>query len=58
MKKNIMLFVVTIENVKTLNNLTFFLFIIYIKCENEDEKIFKEKESIGTLDFLSLLKSK
>ena len=40
MKKNIMLFVVTIENVKTLNNLTFFLFIICIKCENEDEKIF------------------
>ena len=38
MKKSIVLFVVSKENLKTLKCHTFLQ-----KCENEDEKIFKEE---------------
>ena len=31
--------------------------IIYSKCENEDENIFKEKESIEILKILGLIKN-
>ena len=31
------------------------LSIIFSKCKNEDEKIFKEKESIGILKVLGLI---
>ena len=31
------------------------LFIIWSKCKNEDEKLFKEGESIGTLKILGLI---
>ena len=48
MIKHYVLFVVSIEILKTLKYHTFlkkhqlFLFIICSKCKNEDEKIFKE----------------
>ena len=49
MKKNIALFVVSIENLKKLKYHTsskkaLVLSIICSKCKNEDEKIFKEEE--------------
>ena len=51
---------VNIENLKTLiyfpKYISFFS-IIYSKCENEFEKIFKEKESIDILKFLGLFKN-
>ena len=37
---------------------TLFLSIICSKCENEDEKIFKEEESIEILKILGLIKNK
>ena len=33
------------------------LSIIYSKCKTEDEKIFKEKESIETLKILGLIEN-
>ena len=53
MKKSIVLFVASIENLKILKYHTFskkkiVLSIICSKCENEDEKTFKEEESIET----------
>ena len=51
-----MLFVVSIENLKTLKyaflKKTLVLFIISSKCGNKDEKIFKEAESIEILKLL------
>ena len=49
-----MLFTVSIENMKNLKYHNFWkktlvLCIIYSKCKNEDEKIFKEEESIEIL---------
>ena len=52
------LFVVSIENLKNLKYhtyQTFVLSIICIKWKNEDEKIFKEQESIEILKILGLL---
>ena len=50
-----MLFVVSIENLKILKYHTLFLSIICSKCKNEDEKIFKEKDSIQILKVLDLI---
>ena len=36
---------------------TLFLFIISSKCENEDEKVFKEEESTEILKILGLIKN-
>ena len=36
---------------------TFVLSIICSKCENEDEKLFKEEESIKVLKILGLIKN-
>ena len=36
---------------------TLFLFIISSKCKNEDEKVFKEEESIEILKILGLIKN-
>ena len=52
-------FLVTIENLKILKYHTFskktlVLSIISSKCKNEDEKIFKENESIEVLKILGL----
>ena len=52
-------FLVTIENLKilkyhTLSKKTLVLSIINRKCKNEDEKIFKENESIEILKILGL----
>ena len=33
------------------------LFIICRKCGNEDEKIFKEEESVGLLKIIGLIKN-
>ena len=50
---------VSAENLKNLKYDTSykkhqFFFIICSKCKNEDEKIFKEEESIETLKILGL----
>ena len=53
-----MLFVASIENLKNHKYLlekTLVLSIICSKCENEDEKIFKEEESIEILKFFGLV---
>ena len=53
-----MLFVASIENLKNHKYLlekTLVLSIICSKCENEDEKIFKEEESIETLKIFGLV---
>ena len=54
-----MLFLVSIEKFKNLNIIhlkkTLVLSIISNKCKNEDEKIFKEKESIQILKILDLI---
>ena len=54
MKNYIALFVVGIEKPKISYVLekTLFLSILCSKCKNEDEKIFKEKESIKILRIL------
>ena len=48
-----------IENSKTLKYHTFslILYIIYSKCGNKDEKIFKEKELIEILKMFGLIKN-
>ena len=49
MKRFIALFAVSIENLKNPKchtSLTLVLSIIFSKCKSEDERIFKEKESI------------
>ena len=58
----IALYVASIENLKNLNNHTFYkkylqkiFAIICSKCINEDEKIFKEEESIEILKILGLI---
>ena len=60
-KSYIALFVASIENFKNLKYHTFgktlILFIIWSKCENEDEKIFKEEESIEMLKIVRLFKN-
>ena len=61
-KKIIVLLVVNIENLKTLKYHIFsrkkmFLFIICDKCGSENEKIFKEKESVEILKILCLIKN-
>ena len=53
---------VNIENLKTLKYHIFsrkkmFLFIICDKCGSENEKIFKEKESVEILKILCLIKN-
>ena len=52
---------VSVENLKPKISYIFkkasFLFIICNKCENEDEKLFKEGKSIEILRTLSLIKS-
>ena len=53
-----MLFVASIENLKNHKYLlekTLVLSIICSKCENEDEKIFKEEESIEILKIFGLV---
>ena len=61
MKKSILLFMVSIENLKTLNIIHFqkktVLSITCSKCENEDEKIFKEEKSIVILEIIGLIKN-
>ena len=57
----IVLFAVIIKNQKTLKYLTIFektlvLSIICIKCENDNEKVFKEEEAIEILKILGLIK--
>ena len=55
-----MLFVASIENLKNHKYLlekTLVLSIICSKCENEDEKIFKEEESIEILKILGLIEN-
>ena len=61
-KKSILLFVASIKSLKTLKHQIFskkkkyfFLSIICSKCGNEDEKIFKEEESIVILKILGLI---
>ena len=61
MKKSIVLFVVSIENSKTLKfhiffKKTLYLSIICSECGNEDGKIFKEEEPIEILKILGLIK--
>ena len=51
-----MLFVVSIENLKILKYHTLFLSIICSKCKNEDQKIFKDKESIKILKIYNYFK--
>ena len=57
-----MLFVKSIENLKILKYHTFLkqktlaLSIICSKCEDEDQKIFKEKESMEILKIRGLIK--
>ena len=56
----IVLFVESIENLKNLKTLyllekTLVLSIIFNKCKIEDEKMFKEKESIEILKILGLI---
>ena len=55
-----MLFVVSIENLKTLSNIfekkTYVIAVIWYKLENKDEDIFKE-ESTETLKILALIKN-
>ena len=57
-----MVFVFSIENLKTLNNNTFSKNIgsLYFcsKCENQDEKIFKKEESIKILKSFGLIMAK
>ena len=61
MKKSAVLFVVSIDNLKTLKILNILeetvLSIICSKCNNEDEKIFKVEESIVTLMILGLIEN-
>ena len=61
MKKSAVLFVVSIDNLKTLKILNILeetvLSIICSKCNNEDEKIFKDEESIETLMILGLIEN-
>ena len=57
----IVLFAVIIKNQKTLKYLTIFektlvLSIICSKCENDNEKIFKEEEPIEILKIIGLIK--
>ena len=57
-----MLFVASIENLKILKYHTFskktlVFSIICSKCENEDEKILSEEESIEILKILGVLKN-
>ena len=62
--KKIVLFVVNIENLKNFITLKYHTFsektlifsIICSKCENEDEKMFKEKELTEILKVLGLIK--
>ena len=60
-KVYIALFVVSIENLKNLNIIhlrkTLALSIICCKCKNEDEKIFKEQESVEVLKILGLIEN-
>ena len=58
------LFVVSIENSKTLKHHTFLkktltlvLSIICSNCQSKDKKIFKEEESIKILKILGLIKN-
>ena len=55
-----MLFIVSIENLKNLKDhatqkKTLILSIICSKCKSEDEKIFKEEESIEILENLGFI---
>ena len=57
-----MLFAVSIENLKNLKyhtswKKTLVLFIICSKCKNEDEKIFKDEESIEILKISDLIEN-
>ena len=60
MKKYIPLFAVSIENMKNIKKSYFLektlvLFIICGYCKNEDEKLFKEGESIKMLKIYNLM---
>ena len=60
MKNYIVLFVVSMENLRKISYIlekTLVLSIICGKCLNEDEKIFKEEESIETLKILGLIEN-
>ena len=55
-----MLFIVSTENLKNLKDhtsqkKTLILSIIWSKCKSEDEKIFKEEESIEILENLGFI---
>ena len=61
-KKYIALFVVSIENLKTLKchkflKKTLVLSFICSKCKNVDKKIFKKEEPVEILNILGLIKS-
>ena len=63
MKKCIALFVVSIENLENLKYHTSFektlvFSIICSKCKNEDERFFKDEESIEILKVLRLIENK
>ena len=63
MKQSIVLFVVSIENSKTLKfhiflKKTLHLSIICSECGNEDGKIFEEEEPIEILKILGLISLK
>ena len=62
MKNIYCIIVVSIENSKTIKYHTFLkktlvIYIICNKCGNEDEKIFKEEESIDLLKILSSIEN-
>ena len=62
MKKFCCIIVISIVNLKirkydTLQKKTLILCIICSKCENEDEKIFKDMAPIEILQILGLLKN-
>ena len=54
MKKSIVLFGLSIQNLK---NLTYHTFAKKCKCENEDEKKFKEEEPTEILKIIGLIKN-
>ena len=55
-KRSNALLVVSTENLKNLKYHTLVISVIWSKCKNEVEKIFKEEESIEILKIIGLIK--
>ena len=55
-KRSNALLVVSTENLKILKYHTLVISVIWSKCKNEVEKIFKEEESIEILKIIGLIK--